>query len=77
MGFPCLDGSFGGAAAVAVGRYKLELDVVFFECFLELVGALVVKDAEGGVGSVCAEFGMKGCPGVRDLFGLSSGERMG
>jgi hypothetical protein len=41
--FPGLDCVLSGVAVVDVGRDELELDVVFFECFLELVGAFVVE----------------------------------
>jgi hypothetical protein len=35
--FPGLDSAFGGVAAMTVGRYDLELDLVVCECFFEFV----------------------------------------
>ena len=56
MALPCLDGSLGGVSAMAVRGDSLEVDFVFFECFLELVGAFVVEDVQRGRMSVVLEF---------------------
>jgi hypothetical protein len=44
MIFPGLDCSFGGIAAVDMRGHTLEVDVIFFEGFIEFVRALVVED---------------------------------
>ena len=44
----CGDCTFCGIAAVGVRGNKFEVNVLFAECFLHGVGALVVKDAGSG-----------------------------
>ena len=44
----CGDCTFCGIAAVGVRGNKFEVNVLFAECFLHGVGALVVKDEESG-----------------------------
>ena len=46
MILPCLNGPFGGVAAVAVWQDSLEVDVVLLEGLFHCVGALVVKNVE-------------------------------
>ena len=46
--FECADCTFGGVAEVGVRWNNLEVNVVLAEGFLHGVGALVVKDVEGG-----------------------------
>ena len=48
MIFEDADGTFGGVATVGVRGNELEVNVVLAEGFLHGVGALVVKDVEGG-----------------------------
>jgi hypothetical protein len=52
MVLPGLDGSFSCFGAVDVWRDELEIDIVLLECFLELSGAFVVKDACLGCASI-------------------------
>ena len=77
MVLPTLDGSFGCVAAVAVWGYALEIDVVFFECFFEIVGTFVIEDVESGSVAVGLEFGVQGCPGFGEFAGLASFEWLG
>ena len=46
MIFPCLDGSFGGIAAVTVGGNALKIDVVFGESGFNFGGTFIVDDVE-------------------------------
>ena len=48
MVLPCLDGSFGSVAAMAVWRDSLEVVFTFLEGLFELIGALIVKDVQLG-----------------------------
>ena len=41
--FECADCSFGGVALVCIWEYKLEVDVILEEGFLNGTGALVVE----------------------------------
>ena len=54
--FKCLDGTFRGIAAVAVGGNALEINFIFGECGLEIGGAFVVKDVEIGGVAVLLQF---------------------
>lgn len=75
--FPSLDRSFGGVAAMAVGRDQLEVDVVFFKCFFEVIGAFIVKDVEIWSVAIGLQTGVQAGPGFGDLAGLASFEGLG
>jgi hypothetical protein len=46
--FPRLDGAFGCVSATDVRGHVLESNVVFLECFFEIVRAFVVQDVQVG-----------------------------
>ena len=77
--FPGPDSSFSGVAAVAMTkRNALEIDVVFFESFLEFVGAsLVFKYVEFGFKAIVLKIFMKLDPCVGKLAGLARFKRLG
>ena len=73
MVFPCLDGSFGGVAAVTVGRNALKIDVVFGERCFDFRRTLVVDDVEFGCVSVGVEESVGFEPSVADGAAKSVG----
>ncbi len=62
---------------MAVRRDKLEVDVVFFESFFELVGAFVVENVELGGIAMALESGMEAGPCGCELAGLTGLEGLG
>lgn len=77
MILPCLNGPFGGVAAVAVWRDSLEVNVVLLEGLFHFVGALVVENVEYRCVAIRLEVGMELFPGLGEFAGLAGFQRRG